>query len=155
MKKNRNYIILGIIIIVIIAALVPVYQKIEGSGNTTPSTPITINVPKTTGFTFLYQVDNVHGSNCFHFTMPGVHISSLLFVVFTNVTTSGGSITVYNSTKCCVANFQLQPQEHVRYGEVFNISAFYPGNWSIKVDFSTSQENANYHFLAYYREVTD
>ncbi len=154
MKNNRNYIILGIIIIVIIAALVPVYQKMQSSNSNTTPSPITINEPNTTGFTFLYQVDNIHGSNCFHFTMPNVHISSLLFIAFINITSSGSSITVYNSTKCCVANFQLQPQEHVRYGELFNISKFYPGRWSIKVNFATSQENANYHFLAYYKEVS-
>ncbi len=151
MKIKKIYIVLVIIIITTVATL-PVYQKWESNNNSTSPPPITIIGPNTTGFTFLYQVDNIHGSNCFHFTMPSEHILSFLFVAFANVTSSGNCITVYNGTNCYIAKFQLQAREYVQAGEQFNISDFYPGNWSVSVNFASPTGNGNYHFLVYYKE---
>ncbi|MHB1493815.1 MAG: hypothetical protein ACYCSG_01895 [Thermoplasmataceae archaeon] len=152
MKIKKIYIVLVIIIITTVATL-PVYQKWEGNNNSsTPPSPITLIGPSTTGFKFLYQVDSILGSNCFHFNLPEKHISCILLLIFSNSTSSGNCITVYNSTHCYVANFQLHSERCVQAEEPYNTSDIYPGNWSVSINFASPTGNGNYHFLVYYKE---
>lgn len=153
MRKNRERLIAGIIVaIVLIVGFTAFYHgSFNKSSNNITTKPLPVTGPNTTGFTFLYQIDNIHGSNCFHFNLPKDKISSLFFVDFFNNTVQGDCIIVYNSTHCYFDKFNMQPDENVISSQQFNISDIYSGIWSVNIAFSSSSQAGNYHFFVYYK----
>lgn len=152
MKRNRKGIIFGIIVTLVVIVGFAAFNNDSLNKQVNSTTqPIIIHGPNTDGFTLLYQIDNIHGSNCFHFPVPKTKISSLFFVVFLNNSSQGNCILVYNSTHCYFAHFPLKQDENLISVQQVNISDIYAGNWSISVNFILSSQVGNYHFLVYYK----
>lgn len=147
-SKNKK---IGILIAIIIVIAVLGYYHIEVNNNIGKSTQsngdITYPTKNLTGFTQIYEIEGVSGSNTEVFTVPP-GTECLAFLMYTNNTIS--TVCAFNSTGYCMAkNCVDSITMHFIGNRVPYINLTGPGNWYIKYNVKPEGNwNFNYKIFA-------
>lgn len=142
--KNKK---IGILIALIVAIAVLGYYHSESNNNAgrNVQTKSTVTYPtgNLTGFTQIYNIEGVSGSQSEYFTVPQ-GTECLAFLMYSNNTIS--TVTVFNSTGSIMAQDSVNSAtEHFSGDRLPYVNLKGPGNWYLKYNIHT-ESNWNFNF---------